>query len=170
MASNAAAMAGPLRCGHSDLGAFPQKVTSVDLSFWSWPMLPLWSQKLIAVEKFDPGVAKQFLGHGAHMPVMGFMGGASRRSPDARKARAAKADARGRTAERRHPERTTSGWGHRGGWGAAWQEARLSTRGGGGSIGSGSWQEGAAWQEAWPSTRGGGGSWGSGSWQRGYYQ
>ena len=83
------------------------------------------------------------------MPVMGFMGGASRRSPEAQKARAAKADLRGWTVERRHPERSTSGWGQRGGWGAAWQEAWPSTRGGGGSSSSGSWQRDAQWQGWW---------------------
>ena len=159
------AMAGPLRCGNNDRAMFPQQVKRVDLSSWFWPELPSWSQKLIAVEKFDPGVQKRLLGHGAHMPVMGFIGRTSRRSPEAQKARAEKADRRGWTAERRHPERRTSGWGHRGGWGAAWQGAWPSTRGGGGSTGSGSWQGGAAWQEAWSSTRGGGGSSASGSWQ-----
>jgi hypothetical protein len=136
------AMAGPLRAGVADHAMFPFKVKVTDLSSWDWPTLPIWSQKLIAVEKLDPGEVKNFLGHGTHMPVMGFMGGASRRSPTAQKERARKADARGWTAERRNPERSTSRWDSSGGGGAAWQEAGAATRG--------RWQA-AQWQGWWQS-------------------
>ena len=141
------AMAEPMRAGATDRAMFPQKVERTNLSSFGWPELPPWSQKLICVDKFDPGEEKELLGKGAHMPVMGFLGKASRRSPQAQKHRAERADKRGWTAERRHQAASQRpGFRQRpGASGGAWQEAGPYPRGGGGASSSG-WWEGARWQ------------------------
>ena len=82
--------------------AFPFGVdTSIGSCSWSWPEDVPSKQKLISFEQFDP--EKEFFKRGAHAPLMIFVGAGSetRRSKDAQRRRAANADKRGWTWERR---------------------------------------------------------------------
>ena len=75
---------------------FPFPVTA-DLGeeTWKWPKMPGSKQKLVDPSIYDP-TGELFTG-GAHMPLLIFLGDASqtRRTPQARKQRAEKANARG---------------------------------------------------------------------------
>ena len=59
-------------------------------------------QKLVQENKFDPD--QELFGHGAHMPLMIFLRGKSRRTETSIARRAQNADARGWPASRRHPD------------------------------------------------------------------
>ena len=49
------AMTGPRHASQNDSGAWPIRVgPPVGKKSWDWPMSPVWNQKLISVDKFDP--------------------------------------------------------------------------------------------------------------------
>ena len=79
-----------------DKAMFPFPIKQdVGLRCWEWPQMPCSRQKLVDVSMFDPSLAL-FQG-GAHMPIMIFLGDSkeTRRTPQARQRRAARADERG---------------------------------------------------------------------------
>ena len=82
--------------------AFPFGVdTSIGSSSWSWPEAVPSKQKLASFIEFDP--EEELFKRGAHAPLMIFLGAGSevRRSKAAQQRRAANADRRGWTWERR---------------------------------------------------------------------
>jgi hypothetical protein len=83
---------------------FPFRVdTTIGRESWQWPVLPVFKQKLVSIDLFDP--QKEFFKRGAHMPLMSFMGGSqdTRRTQGALRRRAVKASLRGFAVERRQP-------------------------------------------------------------------
>ena len=96
------AVAEVLHCANHDKGMFPFPVnTTTGSASWSWSGTPPSKQKPVQIQQFDPQQV-MFRG-GAHMPMMIFVGASAdvRRSNKAQKERAAKADKRGWTYERR---------------------------------------------------------------------
>ena len=100
-----AGMVGPRVASQRNRDIFPNKPDRPDagLVTFAWPVFPICKQKLVEVNLFDPQA--ELFGHGAHMPLMVFVGDKSRRTPQAWRRRERNADYRGWTADRRHPER-----------------------------------------------------------------
>lgn len=159
----APAMRGPVRAGIEDREMFPTRPPGCDrgAQSWDWPALPSVKQKLVDVKKFDPGMS--FFTAGAHMPLMAFVEGVSRRTPEALQRRTERAKERGWHAVKNEGPGSTwiRGGGGWDGGAAAWRDndaaaehggrgARWSTRGDGGlpasssSAGAGSSADG--WQ------------------------
>ena len=78
------------------------KDANLGLGSFNWPPMPRCVQKNIDMDMFDPH--RELFGHSAHMPLMTFLRGKSRRSETGRARRAQNADARGWPASRRHPD------------------------------------------------------------------
>ena len=120
---------------NADKGMFPFSVnTSMGSESWTWPEGPVSKQKLVSFERFDP--KKEFFKRGAHMPLMIYIGDSSetRRSKQALKKRAEKADSRGWGWQRR--ESTKAKGTQKGQHGKGKGQPQ---KGGGKSSSSGSW-------------------------------
>ena len=101
------AVAEIIECARSDKAMFPFKAdVSIGSASWAWPEGLVSKQKLPVYEKFDP--SRQLFSRGAHMPLMIFVGASkeTRRSKEALARRAANANRRGWTWERRQSTRT----------------------------------------------------------------
>ena len=115
--------------------------TKTGKASWEWAKLPTFKQKLVSIEKFDP--QKQFFKRGAHMPLMGFMGGSleNRRSPAAVRRRAENADRRGFGWEKRHPLQPKAE-----GKGDGREDPGGKGKGGGPPVVTGDWEKHPPWQ------------------------
>ena len=130
--------------------------TARGLPSFEWSELPPCSQKPVEMEKFDP--ASKLFPCGAHMPIVVFMGAASRRSAGARARRDKRADERGWTYERRYPHRSTVGgrggsqpaasWGSQPAANSGKPAARWENHGGGWVVGGWNTRDGGGW-EGW---------------------
>ena len=87
-----AGMVGPKVANQRNRDIFPNKPDRPDagLVTFAWPVFPICKQKLVEVNLFDPQA--ELFGHGAHMPLMVFVGDKSRRTPQAWRRRERNAD------------------------------------------------------------------------------
>ena len=134
------AVVGPRDLARKQQDTSTTRAVDIDMGepSWEWADLPPCIQKLVEMQKFDP--TSSLWPRGAHMPIMVYMGGPSRRSADARARRAKRADERGWNYERRHQGQTST---HGRGSSGASVKGRGAGKGGGGQPAPSSGSQGA---------------------------